>query len=240
MNSVERLMKRLHGLGFGNMFEKYSNWLSRRDAQFYELFHQGEVNRNTYFFTASVVKTHRGFDIFGYELAVRKHFDIRPGIFNGVNTRQLDAKMAAVNWQKREYEPYMLDSPDNRVVESSPVKEIIHDVSLLYQHKGIGRDIAERLQANHWMGTRFNVYIPHFDRLRKRYEVSVRVPIGPAKQIPVKQALYDLVKTADANKLEQDKRSVAILKQYLLAEKRPANGLLVKKEPLENGLKLHR
>jgi len=238
MNSIDRLMKRLKELGFGNMFTSFTEMLADKEVRGCGLFKIKKEKGDETSFSVDVSHKPGGFVINSYEITVKKAVAIPDQIINGIDPVKLDRRMASVEWPKERALDYRFTTPGVKSGRKRRVDNMIKDVFRLYHFNEAGKDVSERLQAKHWMATNFNEFVQNYDRLYNRYIVSQKVDIGVGKDIPVSQALSELNKAAELNKIKQDKRTASIFQKCMSINQQPGSLLLKKTSRVGNKFKL--
>lgn len=108
-----------------------------------------------------------------YEGTLRIHPEIPDITVEGINSKELDARMKAIDWAIDHHAESLVydyvETQEGRKFLNS-IDAILKDIDKMYQSDGIGKDATEKLMYKHWYGEPWEPNTLSLEHLRQNYE----------------------------------------------------------------------
>jgi hypothetical protein len=111
-----------------------------------------------------------------YDAVLRKEIEISSATINGVNVKEMDRRMAEINWINAfRFEENKKWLAEEKITwsEEEKVENIVTDLQALESLEE-GREIADRLKMKFWCDTPAQEMINNIGSLRNKFEMSQR------------------------------------------------------------------
>gem|GEM_PF-486433 len=179
-------------------FQVQENERSQEEKIRYLLSYQKNPNTDTYFLK-------------GYEATLQLHPNIPDTTINGVNTKELDARMKSIDWSIEHHAEslvydYIKTQEGHEFLDK--IHMVLKDINELYQADGLGKEAAEKLMYKHWYGEPWEPNTLSLEHLKLDYQWSKIVSINESK-LQAKSETYQQLKDVALKHLEQvNKQSI--------------------------------
>ncbi|TDX00460.1 hypothetical protein [Dinghuibacter silviterrae] len=142
-------LDQFEGIGYP---PKLQTILSRDPDNFYLNF-RANLNEGYAEFSIHVERTDDNYSFDKYTASITPYQPIEHGIYNGIDTKELEALMNTVNW-RNDYELFVFTDDENPP-EFTPRVAIIWQQNAVLKEDPTGSHIADQLQLKFWSGAAF-------------------------------------------------------------------------------------
>ena len=209
---LNELQNNLKELGFSErLFPALEFYLRKQEERFQLLERERSQSEKTCY-TLSFERKPKITEYYlaGYEATLRIHPAIPDTITQGINLKELDSKMKAVDWSIDHHtESLVYDCAETQEGREflDRLDIILKEINKLYQSEGVGKEAAEKLMYKHWYSEPWEPNSLSLEHLRQNYEWKKTVSVEENK-LQTKSQTYLQLKEVALKDLEVNKHFI--------------------------------